>query len=273
MPTFLSRFPSRTWAALLGMALAPLLPGCMDGGSRQILNRAYTELDAKQYDQADTDADEFLRAHPTGSGVAEAYYLRGRVDEGRAMDNQLSPTPADKRKYLDSAKDEYERGLQSLAPAGVKALLHTGVANVNYYEEDYAAALREWQTSLPNLQSDDTKAWVLYHIGRCHQRLGQFSKADETFKQVQRDYPGSQAALRSAARMGAEAFYVEVGAFPNVSNAESAADDLRKKGYAASRTIDAGRQIVRVGPIPTYPEVKTLQSRLRSQYPGAIISP
>lgn len=268
--------PSLTKTAVTGiiaLAFAPLLPGCLDGGSRQILNRAYSELDAKQYDDADADADEFLRAHPNGSGVGEAYYLKGRIEEQKAQDPQASPTVADKRANLEAARDEYTRGLESIAPSGVKALLHSGIANVDFYEEDYSDAAREWKIAYDNLTSDDQRAWVLYHIGRCDQRMGLFDQADEAFSRVQRLYPGSEASIRSASREGMRAFFVEVGSFPNQANAEAAAAELRKEGYAASRTIDIGRQIVRVGPIPTFAEAKAFQGRLRAQYPGAIISP
>ena len=260
-------------AGLVAMAFAPFLPGCLDGGSRQILNRAYTELDSRQYDDADSDADEFLRAHPNGSGVGEAYYLKGRIEEQRAQDPQVSSTHADKQGHLDAARDEYTRGLESIAPSTVKALLHSGVANVDFYEEDYSTAAREWQIAYDNLTSEDQRAWVLYHIGRCDQRLGMFDKADEAFAMVQRLYPASEASIRAASRTGMKAFFVEVGSFPSEKNAETAAAELRKEGYAASRSIDIGRQIVRVGPITSYAEAKAFQGRLRAQYPGAIISP
>ncbi|HWE01900.1 MAG TPA: SPOR domain-containing protein [Tepidisphaeraceae bacterium] len=265
---------SRTVGALImGLAIIPWLGGCLDGGSRQTLNKGYSELNSGQYDDAGADADEFLRAHPNGSGVAEAYYLKGRIEEQKAQDATTSPTLADKRAHLDAARDEYDRGLDSLAPIGVKALLHTGLANVDYYEEDYSSALREWTSAYDNIQSDDTKAWVLYHIGRSEQRLGMFDKADEAFAKVERLYPGSEAANRSRMRIGATAFYVEVGSFTNPNLAEAAAAELRKANYAASRTTENGLATVRVGPIPSYADAKAFQSRLRSQYPGAIISP
>lgn len=272
-PIVLASALRQTLLIALGLAAGAWLGGCTDATARQTLNRGYASLDTRDYDAANNSADEFLRTHPSGSGVAEAHYLKGRVEEERAQDPQVSHTLDDKRAHLDAARDEYERGLDSLAPFGVKAQLHTGIANVDFYEEDYAGALREWQTSYDNLQSEDAKAWVLYHIGRCQQRLGQFNKADETFTKVERLYPASEAATRAASRIGATGFYVEVGSFPNVKNAEAAAGELRAGGYAASRTVDAGRDIVRVGPIPTYIEAKAVQGRLRAQYPGAIIWP
>ncbi len=153
-------------------------------------------------------------------------------------------------------------------------MLHTGVANVNYFEEDYAGAMSEWQIAYENLEDEGQKARVLYQIGRCEQRLGMFDKADQTFAQVQRLYPETDAAHWSANRSGATGFYVEVGLFPDPKNAESAAEALRKKGFAASRTPDSvGRQLVRVGPIAAYAEAKAVQAHVSHDYPRAIISP
>jgi TolA-binding protein len=269
-------FPKFKWSAgawMLGLAIAPLLPGCMDNESRHILNRGYSEMSDKQYDSADADADEFLRAHPTGSGSAEAWYLKGRVDEARAQDDAAAPTPADKHEFLERAKEAYMQGLTANGPSAVRAQLHTGVANVDFYEEDYSGAMREWEASYENIQSDDNKAWVLYQIGRCQQRLGMFADADKTFGKVQRNFPGSEAAGRAASRIGMNAFYVQVKRYKDVATAEKAAGNLRTQGLAASRAVDAGLEIVQVGPLPSFSDAKAVQVRLAKEYPGAIISP
>lgn len=263
----------RPGALVLGLLLVPWLGGCMDNPSRAIINRGYNEMYAARFDDADADADEFLRAHPNGVGSAEAWYLKGRIDEARAQNAKLSPTLAEKTKYLDRARDDYEEGLLKGPPVGIRAQLHTGIANVDYYEEDYTAALREWQSALDNLPSDDGKAWTLYSIGRCQQRLGMFVDADASFRDVQRFYPGSPAAGRAAVRIGMNAFYVEVAEFTDLTTAEQAASKLRKVGYTASRALDSGKQMVHVGPLPSFAEAKAVQSRLRHDYPTAVISP
>ena len=181
---------------------------------------------------------------------------------------------AEKVKYLDLARDNYEAGLLKAPPIGVRAQLRTGIANVDWYEEDYVGALREWQASYENLANDDYKAWVLYQIGRCQQRLGMFHEADATFRDVQKYYPASPAFTRAATRIGMNAFYVEVVEFPDLSSAEQTAAKLRKeKGLPASRSLDAGKQLVRIGPLPTFADAKAVQSRLRGDYPTAVISP
>ncbi|HET6252182.1 MAG TPA: tetratricopeptide repeat protein [Tepidisphaeraceae bacterium] len=272
-PIVFPKFSLANGALLAGLALLPMLGGCLDGPSRRILNRGYGELKAQQYDSANADADEFLRAHPDGSGVAEAWYLKGRIAEARAQDDAAAPTDADKREFLDRAKDAYQQGLQAAGPADVRAKLHIGVANVDFYEEDYAGAVREFKSSYENIANEDTKAWVLYQIGRSEQRLGEFDQADKAFADVQRYYPGSDAATRAATRTGMNAFHVEVKKYGDVATAEKAAGKLRSEGLPASRTVDAGWQIVQIGPLPTYADAKAIQARIGKEYPGAIISP
>lgn len=258
-------------ALVVALAAVPWMSGCTDVGARQVLNRGYDELGAKQYDQADSDAEEFLRSHPNGAGVGEAYYLKGRIEEQKAQDPQQSRSVADKRDHLDRARDLYEDGLRTPAPTGVKALLHTGIANVDYHEEDYASALTEWQTAYDNLQDESQKARVLYQIGRCQQRLGMFAAADATYSKVQQMYPGTDAARYAADKAGASGFYVEVGKYPDAAVAEKDASRLRQQGFPASR--DARNQFVQIGPYATYVEAKAVKTRISDKFPGSVISP
>jgi tetratricopeptide (TPR) repeat protein len=271
------KFKLPAGALILGVAIAPMLPGCLDVPSRQILNRGYSELSAQQYDPADADANEFLRAHPDGSGVAEAWYLKGRIAEAKALDDTASPTPEDKHEWLERAKEAYVQGLQSGGPTNVRAQLHTGVANVDFHEDDYNGAVREWLASYENIPGEDTKAWVLYQIGRSQQRLGEFDQADKSFARLQRDFPASEAAARSQSRVGINAFHVEVKKYGDLAIAEKAANDLRSKGFPASRIVDAGWQIVQIGPLPTFADARAVQNSLSKEfpkeYPNSVISP
>ncbi len=94
----LSKINAAATVAALGLAIAPWMSGCSDASARQTLNRAYAELGSRQYDQADADADEFLRANSTGTGVGEAFYLKGRIEEQKAQDPHVSPSIVEKRR-------------------------------------------------------------------------------------------------------------------------------------------------------------------------------
>jgi cell division septation protein DedD len=100
-----------------------------------------------------------------------------------------------------------------------------------------------------------------------------FSQADKSFGDVQKFYPGTDAAARAAARLGEKEFYVEIGKFTDTAGAEKAAGTLRNNGFAASRANDGGEQIVRIGPLATYNDAKAVQSQVFKDYPKAIIMP
>lgn len=249
-----------------------LLTGCVDAPSKDRLNEGYHALDAQRYDEAGAAANDYLTKHPTGPGAAEAYYLQGRAYESRATESHEAEPAA--RADLNAARTAYSKGLTLEASPRVKALLHSGMANVAYFEEDYAIAASEWQTAYPNLKDEDAKAWALYRIGLSQQRLGSFRQADDTFTLVQEQYPSSEAAGRANTRIGAKAFYVQIGAYGDAANAQKAVDTLARAGLPTSSVPEAAnRHVVRVGPAATYADAKVLRSRVIGEYPQAIILP
>jgi outer membrane protein assembly factor BamD (BamD/ComL family) len=248
-----------------------LLSGCVDTQSRQRLNDGYRALDAQRYDEAGAAANDYLARHPTGPGAAEAFYLQGRAYELRADSGEKV---AAARNDLDAARAAYLKGLGQPAPPSIAAHLHSGLANVAYFEDDFNTAIREWRMSYPNLKDQEARAWVLYRIGLCQQRLGEFAGADQSFRDVREQFPATEAATRAAARIGAKAFYVQVGSFTDLANAQKLADSLKKQGLPATVAQEGqGRYAVRVGPASTYADAKSLKSRVSAQFPQAMIMP
>lgn len=271
------RHPTSLVRRIIPLALAACcalqLAGCADTTARKQLDDGNAALNAKQYDRAADDANAYLRQHPTGADAAEAYYLIGRIYEQRALDSSASPTVAVKRQNLDAAKGAYMDGVAQRGTRPVQALLHSGVANVSYFEDDFATALAEWQIAYDNFQNDDAKAWTLLRIGMCQQHLGRFTDADQTFQQVMQNFAGSEPARRAAADYGIHQFYVQVARFTDPAQSQHAVADLRSHGFTASQTQHSGTHIVQVGPVPTFAQARDLQRRLRGQYPGSVIEP
>ena len=259
-----------------GIAAAGCAPSARNTAqSRQELSAGYQALGNQDYDGAMSHAEQFLRDHPNGGpGTAEALYLEGRVYEQRAASDDAAGRAAAAKSDLQYARDTYDRALALKPSPNVAGLLHAGVANVAYFQEDYPTAMSEWALAYPNLQQPDSRAWVLYRIGVSQQRLGRFDQADRSFDSVRQLYPGTVPAERAGQHRGARGFYVQVGAYSASGNADKAVASLQAQGFRATRAAQpAGRQAVRVGPAYTYAEAKTLQSRLMSAYPGAIIEP
>ncbi len=245
--------------------------GCApDVASKQQLHSGYEALGQHQYDQADAIANAYLKKTPSGPGSAEALYLQGRVHEARS---ETDGDPAQMRSELDAARDAYTRGLAMPAVPATQARLHAGLANVAYFEDDYGTAVREWQLAYPALEKPEDKAWTLYRIGLCQQRLGWFAQADRNFNRVRQQFPNTEPANRAATHEGATAFYVQVGAFSDASHADKTAAALRAMGLNPVKAMEPGKQLVRVGPVANYADARALKARLSPHYPGAIITP
>lgn len=257
--------------------LVALLGGCAANNpnvNRQELNAGYQSLAAKDYEAAMARASEFLQRRPEGPGSAEALYLQGRVHEQRAQDEATAGRDAESKADLQQAMSIYQRALQMSPPARVDALLRAGMANVAYFQEDYSTAMQKWAEAYDNIPQPDAKAWILYRIGLCQQRLGRFDQADNSFSIVRHDYPGTEPAQRAGSHYGARAFFVQVGAYGDATNADKTARALTQQGFKASKAIEpGGKQAVRVGPAGTYAEAKSLRERLLGSYPGALIEP
>lgn len=252
--------------------------GCSSGTtpeSKRQLQSGYQALDRKDYNGAMDAADQFLREHPRGGpGTAEALYLEGRVYEQRAASAEAAGRESEAKVELQNARSTYVRALNLQSPPNVAALIHAGVANTAYFQDDYATAMNEWAVAYPAVAQPDAQAWMLYRIGLCQQRLGRFDQADRTFAQVRQQFPQSVPAQRAAIHQGAKAFYVQVGAYADAANADRIVASLQSQRYRAVKTVTAGnRQEVRVGPAPTYAEAKVLRGQLLPAYPGAIIEP
>lgn len=252
--------------------IALLIPlGCVENQPpREALNEGYAALEQQQYDQAIGKADEFLSQQPAGPGSAEALYLRGRGYEQRVARNAQ-----DAQVNLQNARTSYIQALDQNPPDQLEAYIRASLANVAYFQDDYATAHQQWSAAYNELSDEpDVQAWVLYRIGLCQQRTSQFEQADRAFAAVQERFPNTLPAQRAREHAGARSFYVQLATFANITGAEQATAQLKREGAMPVRSIDAkGRHVIRVGPAQSYAQAQSLKSRFLSRYPDAMIVP
>jgi len=241
---------------------------------QQALADAYAAFERKQYDAAMTGAQRVLAGNPAGKGAAEAQYLRGRVLEERAAQASGVGDSSGAKAALQSAREAYNAALAANPAPAVEGNIRAGIANVAYFQDDYATAIAEWTAAHEKITEPQTKAWVLYRVGLSQQRFGNFPDADRTFALVQQQYSGTEAARRAAAHQGARGFHVQVGVFTSPTNADATIASLRADGIIGTHITDAqGRHVVRIGPAPTYDQAKALKARLAAKFPDAVILP
>lgn len=263
------------WFSGLAAAVmaAVLLGGCAAGPTpKERLATGYKELESPSpnYVEMAAAADAYLQKEPNGASAADALYLRGRALEEKA---QRDPTAPQK----DSA-DAYNCYGQALAlnpRPGLEGSLHAQMGNVLYFQDRYAAAVNELSAGYEKLERDSDKAWALYRIGLCNQRLGKWDEADKFFAAVQQQYPGTVQAQRAQGHQGARAFWVQVGTFANAASATAAAEELKKQGLTAKLFVDTSRnaQVVRVGPLTSYEQAVGMKNRVWGRYRDAMIVP
>jgi TolA-binding protein len=233
------------------------------------LKAASQSIESQQFDQAIAQSDAYLAKIPHGPGSAEALYLKGRGYEGRVAQNN-----AQAQANLQSARAAYIQGLTQNPSAVLEPSIHTSLANVAYFQDDYTTALSQWTTAYPNLRDDSIRGWVLYRIGICQQRLGQFDRADQTFAQVQSKFPNSVPAQRAREHQGARNFQVQLATFASATSADNAAAKLRTQGVNPVRIMNPqGQQQLRIGPVPNYAQALALKNRFAGQYPDALVVP
>jgi tetratricopeptide (TPR) repeat protein len=245
------------------------LSGCATDATRQNIRAGYRALDEQQYEEALSAADKQLQNSPRGPGAADAWYLRGRALEGRTVANQTEAHAS-----FSAARDAYQQALRLNPSAPLEGRIHAGLANASYYLDDYATAQSEWMRAYEAMSDQSARSYMLYRIGLCHQRLGEFTQADQTFARVQQEFPGSEAAEKAKKHQGYRAFSVQLATYANAKTAEGAMQNLRGQGMNPAKAVDgAGRTVLTVGPAQNYSQAMSLKNRFAGVYPDALILP
>lgn len=254
--------------AMLGAAMATA-GGCQSAANAE-LNKGYAALEQNQYNEAMAAADRYLQQNPTGNGVANAMYLRGR-----AIEQRVKRTDAEASANLQEAKAHYLKALQLSPGRTLESFIYTSLGNVCYWLDDYGSAASYWGAAYDRLENNDLKCWVLYRLGLCQQRLGQWEEADRTFAAVQQSFAGTEAAARARTHQGFRAFYVQVAAFQSSASAERLMKSLQAQGFPISRQDRPEKklQVVLVGPLKSYADANAAKDRLRGQFKDAMIMP
>jgi len=240
-------------------------------GALEAADQAANRLDfaaaAQQYDRAIMAADQVVAAG-VAADQAEAHFLHGRAIEDRRKPDAAA-TAAD----LAAARHDYALALSEKPSLPLEARLHGQLANVAYFQEDFATALQQWTLAYAQLEDPQSKPWVLYRMGLCQQRLGRFADADRTFVMVQEQCPGTEVAARAKAHQGVRGFYVQVGAFSQAEDVAKAAAAVTAAGSIPQQAEEKGLTIVRTSGVPSYALAVALRSKLAAHYPDARIMP
>ncbi len=258
----------KTWTLWLCIGLLGLATGCAsDQATQKKLAEGKLAVEEKQFDTAIGKADAVLQSNASNVDSAAAHYIKGR-----SIEQRVKADAGHSESDLNFARTEYNRALQLGPGKKLEGYVRASLANIDYFQEDFAGAYEQWSKAYDLLQEQDLKAWTLYRIGLCQQRLGYWDRADKTFQAVIQTYPETEQAQRSRAYSGARGYAVQVATFKSLSSADTAVQELRQQGVTASKSLDPrGLVTVRIGPVNTYGEAKSLKARFAGKYPDALI--
>lgn len=267
MRNTLTRYPLTRYACCAGsVLLLALAVGC-ESNEQKIadhISQGEVALGGQRYDVAESEADEALRLGTS----AQAHYLRGRAEESRPKPNAMLEASD-----LSEARGDYQAALNLNPGEPLASRCRSGLANVAFAQNDYSTALFQWTSALDNLDEPEWRAFALYRIGQCQQRLGRFNDADATFQQVIQQYPMQEVAMRAQAEESVRGFYVQVGAYSNPDDASGIAKSARAAGLPCKLVAVQGLIAVRSGLYSTYSDALQARESVSGQFPDAVIGP
>lgn len=251
----------------LTLAALLLAGGCQGNATPDELEMGHQALQRREYAQAVTSLDAYLKKNPHGPRSAEAFYLKGH-----ALQDARSENLQDAQSRLQQARLAYIDALKvGTDRRGLEGLIRASLADVAFWQEDYKTAAGQGATAYGLLEDKNVQAMSLYRAGLSQQRLGQFEDGDKTLGRVVKDHPNTPPASRAQQRIGVRGFAVRIP-FDTPAAATSAAAGLTRQGVALAPTAP-GTPAVNVGPFPTYAQASAARARLIAQYPKAAVVP
>lgn len=252
------------------LAVAVAAVGCASNKPASEIEQSRTALAARDYTNAITAADTYLARSPNGPHAAEAYYLKGR-----ALEDARSQSQGEARSNLQQARTAYIAALKTgISDARLEGNVRASLADVAYWQDDYATAAEQWIAAYGMLEDRSVKAWALYRAGVSQQRLGQYEQADKTLQMVAAEHADTEPGRRAKSRIGVRGFFVQVATFADKRSADGAAQNLARSGNRTSqRTTPDGKTVVLVGPFNSYGQANGMRGTLSKAYPDALITP
>ncbi len=233
------------------------------------VDAAQAALRAGRFDAAIADADDYLRGQPAGPRAAEADYVKGS-----AYQQKVAPGAPEQRRNLFEAHTAYLAALNARPPAELEGYVRTGLSVVALFQDDFPTAIEQAQRATPLVSRPDTLASLLYNTGLAQQRLGRFTDADQTFRQVVARYPGTRQAQAAQQHEGQRLWYVQLAIYASSADADRATLSLRSNGSIVSRRSDAtGHTVLDLGPYSTYAAAQQQRDALTGAFPAAVILP
>ncbi len=208
----------------MGAGLLLLLTGCANRLTEQQqmwLARGQERYERKDYVRAIDPLNRFLSEVNEGPEFAQALYIRG-----------MSNAQAGRR---PQAYSDLRRCATTPTETDITWRAYIVLGTLHFEDEQWSQAAQSLQAAARRMPADPPKDFVLFRIGLCQERIGQWGATSRFYAEITRTFtsgPYVKAAQRRL-QLNANHFAVQCGAFRERVNAENLQTDLNRKGLDA----------------------------------------
>jgi len=238
-----------------------LLGGCATRLTKQQqmwLARGQEYYERDDYARAIDQCNHFLSEVSEGPEVVQALYIRGLSN---AQAGHRAQAYADLRRCAATPTD-------SDLPWRAYVVLGT----LHFEDEQWGLAAESLRAASDRMPDQPPKDAILFRLGLCHERLGQWQAALQRYDELARTFT-SGAFVKAAQRrlsLRADYFAVQCGAFRQRSNAENLRADLNNKALDAYIQEETrGRTpmyVVLVGRYAGYDDARAQLALIKEQF-------
>lgn len=227
------------------------------------LNDGFNQYTQRKFDLSEQAADEFIRKTPNDPSIDEAYYLRGISRLGRE----------DKK----GASQDLKNAISKSNRSDLKAKAHRALGDLAFDEQNWSEAVKQYQSAIKYLPTEKLMPIVVFRVGSALQAQGKWSESKQYFQQVLTLNAETFWKERATARMKADSYSLQFGAFRDTTNAAQTARSLRQQGLdpVIVNEVRDGQLLlmVRCGEFNTYNEADDARSKLLAKNPLVTIVP
>lgn len=248
------------------------LSGCTPSVTREQrawLDEGRAAYERKDYTRAIRPLDRFLAEAPPGPDTPEALYLRGMA---RAQTGQRK----------DAYSDLHRSALLAAKNTELAWRTYVVLGTLYFEDEKWSAAAQSFRAALERMPEPPAppRDHVLFRLGLCHERQGQWSAALRFYENLTRAFSSGPYvdAARRRLELRADYYAVQVGAYRTRSNADNLTADLGRKGLSAFVRQEIKNRtpmyIVLVGRFAGYDEARAQLEMIKSNFvPEAVLWP
>lgn len=249
--------------------VAVFVAGCGPHETRQQITQLHAgrqAFDEQRYTEA---VDQLSRvidaAEPDATTLSEALYVRGMA---HAQAGQRAEA------YRDLV-----RCVATTHSTDIAWRAYVVLGTLHFEDEQWADAMVAFRAAADRMPNRPPKDLVLFRLGLCYERIGQWRNARTAYAELVRRFPDGTYgdAARRKLNRNADYFAIQAGVFSVERNAEQQVRRLREHNLPATMRREIHnrlpRNVVLVGRYATYEEARRQLGVVRQYVPDAVLWP